>query len=161
MSPNRTRRFLRTTLLMRILASSHVSSASTMHTVSLRFFPCDGGVHMECDASSSVPPTTTFAVHTVTTIINNTNAHYHHIITNKKFLGGGHVMPQSPELHSQLYLEQHCIATKELQLLHGLQVESNHRVVVVHCFIHDQPVWRLLALQDGRAKVLALAPVDE
>lgn len=29
------------TLFMRILASSTVSSASTMHTVSLRFLPCN------------------------------------------------------------------------------------------------------------------------
>jgi hypothetical protein len=40
MSPRRTRRFFLTTLLIRILASSTVSSDSTMHTVSLRFLPC-------------------------------------------------------------------------------------------------------------------------
>jgi hypothetical protein len=43
MSPSLTRRFLRTTLFRRTLASSHVSSASTMHTVSLRFLPCGAG----------------------------------------------------------------------------------------------------------------------
>lgn len=39
-SPNLTLRLFLTTLLRRILASSTVSSASTMHTVSFRFFPC-------------------------------------------------------------------------------------------------------------------------
>jgi hypothetical protein len=43
-SASRTRRFLRTTLLMRILDSSTVSSASTMHTVSFRFFPWNNQV---------------------------------------------------------------------------------------------------------------------
>eukprot|EP01139_Manchomonas_bermudensis_P001218 Amastigsp_a1520_219.p6 type:complete len:121 gc:universal Amastigsp_a1520_219:382-20(-) len=38
-SERRTRRFVRTTLLSRILASGHVSSASTMQTVSRRFLP--------------------------------------------------------------------------------------------------------------------------
>jgi hypothetical protein len=40
MSPSLTRKFLRTTLLMRILFSSTVSSDSTMQTVSRRFLPC-------------------------------------------------------------------------------------------------------------------------
>ena len=43
MSPSLTRRLLRTVLFMRILASSTVSSISTMHTVSLRFLPCKSG----------------------------------------------------------------------------------------------------------------------
>lgn len=41
MSPRRTRRFLRTTLFILILLSSVLSSDSTMHTVSLRFLPCE------------------------------------------------------------------------------------------------------------------------
>lgn len=40
MSPSFTRRFFLTTLLILILASSTVSSDSTMQTVSLRFLPC-------------------------------------------------------------------------------------------------------------------------
>jgi len=38
-SPSRARRLLRTTLLGRILISSHVSSASTKQAVSFRFLP--------------------------------------------------------------------------------------------------------------------------
>lgn len=40
MSPRRTRRFLRTTLLTRIFDSSQVLSIRTMQTVSRRFLPC-------------------------------------------------------------------------------------------------------------------------
>ena len=48
------RRFLRTTLFMRILPSSHVSSASTMQTVSLRFLPLMSTVSPRKSCSSSI-----------------------------------------------------------------------------------------------------------
>mmetsp|Transcript_13329 Transcript_13329/g.32440 ORF Transcript_13329/g.32440 Transcript_13329/m.32440 type:complete len:220 (+) Transcript_13329:2269-2928(+) len=53
-SPRRTRRFLRTTLFMRILPSSQCSSASTMHTVSFRFLPLISTVSPRNSWSSSI-----------------------------------------------------------------------------------------------------------
>lgn len=53
-SPRRTRRFLRTTLFMRILPSSQNSSARTMHTVSLRFLPLMRTVSPRKSCSSSI-----------------------------------------------------------------------------------------------------------
>jgi hypothetical protein len=55
---------------------------------------------------------------------------------------------------SKARLQQHCVATEELQRLHGLQVESHHGVVVIDGIVHDEPVGRLLALQDRCAEVL-------
>ena len=51
-------------------------------------------------------------------------------------------------------LEQHRVATKQLQRLHSLQVERNDRVVVVDRIVHDQAVGRLLLLQDCQLRVL-------
>mmetsp|Transcript_27800 Transcript_27800/g.89165 ORF Transcript_27800/g.89165 Transcript_27800/m.89165 type:complete len:389 (+) Transcript_27800:707-1873(+) len=53
-SPRRTLRFLRTHLFMRILPRSHVSSASTMHTVSLRRLPLISTVSPRKSCSSSM-----------------------------------------------------------------------------------------------------------
>ena len=53
-SPRRTRRFLRTTLFTRTLASSHESSASTMQMVSLRFLPRRSTVSPRKSWSSSI-----------------------------------------------------------------------------------------------------------
>jgi hypothetical protein len=35
-------------------------------------------------------------------------------------------------------------------------VESDHRVVIIHCLVHNQPVWALLTLQNGCGIVLVL-----
>lgn len=54
------------------------------------------------------------------------------------------------------YLEQHCVSPEQLQLFHRLGVESDHRVVIIHCLVHNQPVWALLTLQNGCGIVLVL-----
>uniref|UniRef100_A0A0E9W7J3 Uncharacterized protein n=1 Tax=Anguilla anguilla TaxID=7936 RepID=A0A0E9W7J3_ANGAN len=53
-SPRRTRRLLRTTLFMRTFSSEQVSSESTMHTVSLLFFPFISTVSPLKSCSSSI-----------------------------------------------------------------------------------------------------------
>mmetsp|Transcript_1894 Transcript_1894/g.4711 ORF Transcript_1894/g.4711 Transcript_1894/m.4711 type:complete len:221 (+) Transcript_1894:1457-2119(+) len=53
-SPRRTRRFFRTHLFMRILGCSHVSSARTMQTVSLRFLPLMSTVSPRKSCSASM-----------------------------------------------------------------------------------------------------------
>ena len=55
---------------------------------------------------------------------------------------------------SRPYLQQDCVTAKQLQRLHGLQVQGHNGVVVIDSFVHDQPVGRLFALQYGCAEVL-------
>ncbi len=52
-------------------------------------------------------------------------------------------------------LEQDSVATEELKFLHSRRVECHHRVVIVDGLVHNEPVGRLLALQNGRGEVFA------
>ncbi len=45
-------------------------------------------------------------------------------------------------------LDKHCVTTKQLQLLHCFHIESNHRVVIIYSFVHNQTIWSFLPLQD-------------
>mmetsp|Transcript_10965 Transcript_10965/g.22856 ORF Transcript_10965/g.22856 Transcript_10965/m.22856 type:complete len:215 (-) Transcript_10965:92-736(-) len=56
-----------------------------------------------------------------------------------------------------LPLDQNCVSTEQLELLHSLEVESDHGVVIVHALVDDQPVGGLLALQDRGGEVLLVA----
>ena len=62
--------------------------------------------------------------------------------------------PCRPHTKARARLEQHRVATEQLQRLHRLQVERNDGVVVVDRIIHDQAVRRLLLLQDCQLRVL-------
>ena len=66
-----------------------------------------------------------------------------------------HVLANN-KLRSKLedHLQQDCVATEQLQRLHGLQVQGHDGVVVIDGFVHDQPVGRLFALQYSCAEVL-------
>ena len=52
-----------------------------------------------------------------------------------------------------MHLEQYSVASKQLQCLHGLKAQSDHRVVIVDSVVNDEPVWAFLTLQDRCAEV--------
>ena len=136
MSPRRTRRFLRTTLLMRILVSSTVSSASTMHTVSRRFLPCGGGgardhAYEGCTSHKRLP----------------------------RACQRARTRAERGKAPRKSHLQQHGVAAEQLQLLHGRGVQRDHRVIIVDGLVHHQAVGGLLPLQDGSAEVLLFARV--
>lgn len=54
------------------------------------------------------------------------------------------------------HLQQHSVSTEKLELLHRLRVQRNHRVVIIHGLVHNQPVRALLAVQDGCAEILLI-----
>ena len=53
------------------------------------------------------------------------------------------------------HLQQDSVASEELQLLHCRRVQCHHRVVIIDGLVNNEPVGRLLALQDGGGEVLA------
>jgi len=53
-------------------------------------------------------------------------------------------------------LEQHRVSSKQLQLVHLLQIQRDDRVIVVHRFIDDESVRRFFTLENGRGDVLRL-----
>lgn len=52
------------------------------------------------------------------------------------------------------YLKKDSVSTKELKSVHRLEVERDDGVVVVNRVINNQPVWRLLPVQDRCTEVL-------
>lgn len=60
-------------------------------------------------------------------------------------------------LEIQFYLDEHGVTPEQLQLLHGLGVQRDNRVVIVHSLLNNQPVGSLLLLQDSCAEVLLVA----
>lgn len=172
-SPNRTRRFLRTTLLILILASSTVSSARTMQTVSLRFLPCkqphrsawltaalseQSWLPQQHNQRKGVAPgsleerATAKAAH-------NSQARLQQSPLRRlqqyplRPLEDCQTVRVSAGEHSS-HLEQHCVPSKELQGFHSLDVERHNRVVVVCCIVNNQAVGRLFPLKYGGAEIL-------
>ena len=56
-------------------------------------------------------------------------------------------------------LDENCVATEELELLHGVGVERDYGVVIVDGFVDNKTIRRLLPLEDSCAEVLLRFPV--
>uniref|UniRef100_A0A7C9CB33 Uncharacterized protein n=1 Tax=Opuntia streptacantha TaxID=393608 RepID=A0A7C9CB33_OPUST len=52
-----------------------------------------------------------------------------------------------------LPLDQDRISTKQLELLHGIRVHSNNRIVIIDSLINNQPIRGLFPLKNSRAEV--------
>lgn len=51
------------------------------------------------------------------------------------------------------YFDQYGVTAKEFKLLHGVGVKSDDGIVIVDGLINDEPIRRLLPLQNGGAEV--------
>ena len=60
-------------------------------------------------------------------------------------------------------LDQDGVAAEQLELLHGVGMEGNNRVVIIDGFINYKPIGGLLPLQDRGTEVLlrALTEIKE
>jgi hypothetical protein len=58
-----------------------------------------------------------------------------------------------PAKEKRAHLEHDRVSSEQLQALHGVGVQGDHGVVVVHSVLHNQAIGRLLALHDGGGKV--------
>mmetsp|Transcript_8630 Transcript_8630/g.23423 ORF Transcript_8630/g.23423 Transcript_8630/m.23423 type:complete len:239 (-) Transcript_8630:57-773(-) len=81
----------------------------------------------------------------------------HHLVqTDPPLLDGIIRKHDAHGILALLALQEHRITPKQLERLHRARVQRHDRVVVVRRIVNQQPVGRLLALQNGRREVLLL-----
>mmetsp|Transcript_775 Transcript_775/g.1375 ORF Transcript_775/g.1375 Transcript_775/m.1375 type:complete len:266 (+) Transcript_775:1944-2741(+) len=85
----------------------------------------------------------------------NTQVGTHHLVhTDLRLLTGVVSEHDAHGVFALLPLDQHGVSTEELELLHGLEVEGDHGIVIIHALVHDQAVGGFFALQDRGAEIL-------
>lgn len=57
-------------------------------------------------------------------------------------------------------LDKDGVAAKQLKLFHSIRVERDDGVIIVDCFVDDEPIRRLLPLQN-RSTEIPLRPLTE
>lgn len=58
------------------------------------------------------------------------------------------------EREARSYFDENGVAAENLELVHGVRVQADDRVVIVDRLVNDQPIRRFFPLQNRRGVVL-------